>query len=941
MISQIDTQLENLATAIDWIKLNLKGERRQSAYDALVGRRIQLKKIRAALSENPAAVLYGESQQGKSYLVSSLLSTEESAFKVIDQKTGEGYDFITHINPIGQGAESTSVVTRFSIKPVSAIDGYPVKIKLLSITDIVLILCDTYYSDIKDYIKPLKEAEIRSSVEQIREKVSTLNTSQSLVQEDDVLIMQDYFKAHFSSKAPYVFDADYFRVVSQFVERASISDLVDVFSILWNNNPQLTSLLSSILQEYSQIRFVQELYVSYDAILREEYNGAAILNVLRLHELYAAGKQKQVDCVAIINGVENKFAISASYLCTLTSEVILQLPKALAEDKPFLQKTDVLDFPGARARLDKKEEDIIDNTYIPQMLLRGKVAYLFNKYSDSLMINTLLFCHGKKQAGPRFMPDLLKNWVESFVGKDPEARQLFMNKSQIAPLFVIGTMFNLDLQKDQNDIKGKTDSLSARWEQRFETVYHKELFGEDCKWLDAWTVSAPFNNFYFLRDYYYSSEGQGNIFKGWNRNGGKELTEIIPEDYPDFRILLKQSFLDHPFVKKHFANPEEAWDEASTLNKDGAEYIIKNLSVASENINVAREDKFARDLKKITMDILAELSKYYHDESSDSNILNAKRLAGEAQAALDIAFGKDPYFFGKMMQCFVLNEGDVYRIFHEEFQKSNLVIQKDLGKYVYIRMKAVGLSPENDFDTNLDILSKAYEMRPDDCKQYFESRGVDLIELFSNPDNGMRNISQTLSELLEDYWFNTWLREKNIHNLQQLLDETTISNVIDMLQALYTKLELTKIVAQSIRQYVDKFGSNIDEIQEMIADMCAEILNKFVSNVGYTYLSEDAIQSLKEANEKQNLGLDFAFSAVKPETIVPSKIAEIFEAMDDLDTIKKNLDNEHLRYIPGYNSRRKWSELLKIGFIHTQDIPNYDVEANKRLGVIRKKFENQ
>ena len=159
-----------------------------------------------------------------------------------------------------------------------------------------------------------------------------------------------------------------------------------------------------------------------------------------------------------------------------------------------------------------------------------------------------------------------------------------------------------------------------------------------------------------------------------------------------------------------------------------------------------------------------------------------------------------------------------------------------------------------------------------------------------------------------------------------------------MLHALYGKLNLTKLVAQSIRQYVDKFGTNIDEIQEMIADMCAEILNKFASNVGYSYLSDDAIQSLKEATEKQKLGLNFSFDEQTEQHITPANIAEIFDAMDDLDAIKNNL-GDRLQYVPGFNSRKRWSELLKIGFIQTQDIPNYDVAANKQLGKIKTKFE--
>ena len=67
-------------------------------------------------------------------------------------------------------------------------------------------------------------------------------------------------------------------------------------------------------------------------------------------------------------------------------------------------------------------------------------------------------------------------------------------------------------------------------------------------------------------------------------------------------------------------------------------------------------------------------------------------------------------------------------------------------------------------------------------------------------------------------------------------------------------------------------------------------------------------------------------------------IDAFFEAMDDLETLKNNLNCERLKYIPGVISRKTWSELLKIGFIQTQDIPNYDVVANHELGGIIQKF---
>ena len=934
MITIINRQMSLLEEGINWVKTNLKGERQRAAYDELVAQRIRLKKIKLAIDENPAAVLYGESQQGKSYLVSSLLSTPNSAFSVIDKKLDKQYDFITEINPIGHGAEATSVVTRFTTKLASPFLDFPIKIKLLSITDIVLMICDTYYEDVKSYDNQLKESDIRTVLDDLKKRIELKNeVSPILVSEDDILIMYDYFNKHFKSKAFYIIDADYFKTVSLLIEKSDFTDWGDIFSILWNNNSELSCLFRNIINHYKLINFVPEVYVKYEAILRE---GGAILDVTRLKKLYDDSSQKTIETSYLIAGQQQTNFLPSSYLCALTSEVVLPLPEDLQKTKTFLKTSDVLDFPGARAHLSLMEEQITSN-YVPQMLLRGKVAYLFNKYSDNLMINTLLFCHSKQQAGPRFMPELLRGWVESFVGSTPSERTKFMEKAKIAPLFVIGTMFNLDLKKDQNDTK--SSNLNTRWEQRFEKVYKKELFGEDCQWLELWTESTSFKNCYLLRDFYYSSQEENNIFRGWTKKGNPEQEEVIPADYPDFKLDLKQSFLAYPFVQNHFANPEEAWNEASTLNKDGSEYILLNLTEAADNINDARKDKFKRDLEKIQKFILQELQKYYHGDSSDDNLIKARQRAGEAQAALDIAFGRDPYFFGKMMQDLVLKERNIYNVFHQEFQKTTLQEKKDLSKYVYVRMKAVGLSPKNDFGENLAILAKAYEMTPEDCQQYFENRGLDLQELFSGTDDGMKNISQSLAELLESYLFNDWLRETQYESLSQLLDKITLESILDMFQILYNKLGMTQYIAHAIRQYVDKFGTNVDEIQEMIADMCAEILNKFISSVGYNYLSNDEKNALKEANNQKKLGLLFMEDEIKEETISPTMIATIFEAMDDLENLKNNLDRDRLKYIPGVVSSKTWNELLKIGFIYTQDIPNYDVIANQKLGDIINKFQ--
>ncbi len=99
MEQKINTQLSIIEKAIKWVKGNRLNARskRQNAYRNLVNYRRKLNKKKFALEGNPAAAMYGESQAGKSYLVSALLSVAGKSFKVLDGKENE-FDF-NQINP--------------------------------------------------------------------------------------------------------------------------------------------------------------------------------------------------------------------------------------------------------------------------------------------------------------------------------------------------------------------------------------------------------------------------------------------------------------------------------------------------------------------------------------------------------------------------------------------------------------------------------------------------------------------------------------------------------------------------------------------------------------------------------------------------------------------------------------------------------------------------
>jgi hypothetical protein len=937
MEQMINNQLEIIKSAIKWTAgtSSMEGSKGKNAYRNLVNFRRKLSKKRFALEGNPAAAMYGESQVGKSYLIGSLLSEQGTPFSITGN-SGVVHDFIGDINPPGGGSESTSLVSRFSIKYAPSNLKFPIKAKLLSIADLVLMLCDSFYNDIKvQHDQILKREDIDARVTELKETWRDRSVQQQVICEDDVLNIQDYFKNNFSAKAGNIPES-FFEDMSLLITKIKPSEWKDAFCLLWNRNENFTDLFSNLIKEYQKLNFADAVYLPMEAVLSKN---TTLLDVKCLKEIYDHGQKTEYKADTAVLFWENNSekeisSFSKSYLCALAAELVFSLPGTLSQSKPFLNTTDLLDLPGIRARK-TVPEDMINETEIPDLLIRGKVAYLFNKYIEAEKINILLFCAKHEQAAQRAMPELLNNYVNKIIGGSPEEREAYIKSTKLPPLFIISTFFNMNMAFDPfHDKEGDDSSLAYRWEQRFKRTLAKEMLNTEIyDWFEQWTISRPnFQNIFLLRDFTYS-ESKSNLFKGYIESR-KELAEVATPTYPAFRKNLRQSFLDYDFVKQHFENPAEAWARAANINEDGTKLIIEKLTIVANNINEARRKKLVLELNAIAQGVLDELKKYFHDSDSDSQLQKAKSKAGGIQANLDIAFGQNPYFFGQMMKEFMLSERAVYDLYLEKIRDIERRDVVNMDKYSAIRMNVSGLDPSDSFENNLERLRLHYEKETKaECAAYFEAQKIDLEELFYGNNERVKNFSQVLADALEEFWFEQYMG-KNRQSLSKIFLESGLQDIQDMLRQLFKKQRISQVIAGKIRQHVDGYR-NIEDAYDMIADFSAEIINKFINTIGLEYLTQAELNDLKQANEKNSLGLILEHKDLQFEQNTPAEAADLITKMGNLpELLNQNPLPQDARRLPNYRNYILWYDLLKVGFVSVCHIPNYDVQANKELKVI-------
>ena len=899
--------------------------------------RRKLKKIRKALIGNCSAAAYGESQVGKSYLMSSLLSSSDHPFVI--ENNGREYSFIDELNPSGGNntkIESTGVITRFTVKKDSTHNGNRIKILNLSVVDIILLLADSYYNDIKiDVSTALSYDTINRELETLSTLWEGRQVHHSIIIEDDIRDINDYIKDVIGNNAIAVYQSNFSKVISQVIQFIPYDKWIDVFGLLWNKNPEINRLFATLINAYKKLDFQQEVFVPFDTVLKSK---GTLLKIEWLDTVCGGSNETVSDEVYtdVYDGEGHLIAsnFNKGELSALISELTFELPESIARDRKFLRDMDLLDFPGARSREKYKEKEI--STVLPKMLRRGKVAYLFNKYSRSLQISSVLFCHHNDQKGEPTIGETINNWIEENIGSNPAERTKLLNLTNgISPLFFVATKFNIDLERNKSDKENDDDALDKHW-HRFDTVFPEII--KPNSWLDDWvTVSngttSSFKGIYPLRDFYWS--GKNGLFDGYSDGAVKspEKSVHIHADYPDYLDRLKESFLRNKFVRQHFSDPDATWNEVATLNNDGSRAIIRDLDAIATVLDQARRQRYLSQLESLKKEVVNSLQVFYEPEDTESKNKKVRLIAGDIRRSLQQTIAKDPAVFGRIIDSLMVNPEDLRNIAYDIIV-CHTDTPKDFSAVNFIRASA-GIDLAESRATNIDKLLTYYILdSEEELVEYIKTQGFELEDVISREILTLSSIGDVITKHIVDFWIDHLnAKAQTILAILPHADE-----VVFMLVNLFNKLNVRRSISSKITRYTEIF-SEAEQVNA-ISDFTALTLNNFVSTVGRQYMSDDEIDELKDKAQNCKLPVDFS-SAGWDKVRKPQPLIETLKVFDESATIvnQGRIDINVLRRLPFWNNFQRWENFVIIGLIYSSDISHCDPVCNEKVRTLIERSE--
>lgn len=932
MIQDINKHITIVEDSLLWAK---KYNKSSFPFEVFKEYRRKLKKIRNALDEKCSAAAYGESQVGKSYLMGSLLSMPDSPFVI--ENGDKSYNFIDEINPSGGNitrVESTGVITRFTVKDDDKTPPNMVKVKMLSVVDIILLIADSYYNDIK--INPdtvIKYDEINKALEEMTTLWSHKTKQQDQIGEDDIKDIYDYIKDIIGHNASSIHQSNFCKIVAPIIQYVPLEKWVDIFSLLWNRNQEMSLLFSKLINEYKKINFITEVYVPFGTVLRS--NGT----LLKIEWLdFILGIESEENNDEIYTDVYDKNGnliahdFSKGNLSALIAEITFSIPKELATEKRFLNKIDLLDFPGARSRERYKEQEI--KSVLPKILRRGKVAYLFNKYSRSLSISSVLFCHHNDQKTEATIGDTINNWINDNIGETPKERATMLNNtSGIAPLFMIATKFNLDMERTKNDTPNNLETLDNHW-NRFDKVIPEII--KPNKWLEDWVPEGGhfrkpyFQNIYPLRDFFWSKKNR--LFEGYSdkkEQKSKEQKLYYHDDYPNYIDNLKDSFLNNTFVQKHFKNPEHTWNDVATLNNDGSKAIINNLNKIAPVLDEARRKKYYEDLIEIKKDLYNKLLVYFEPEDAIEKNRKVRKISGDIKRSLYLSIGSRPEVFGIIIDKLMIKSGDLRNIAYDIIV-CHTETPKDFSEITILR-KTLGIDPFDNREENIKKLCAWGQCDEEQLKKDFAEQGFTIDDVIQNNNENLTTVADVVTKNIVDYWRN--FINSQAKDLEELLPHS--EEVVFMLLNLFDKLEVRSVIAEKIDTYSKIFDK--DDQPNAIANFASLTFNDFVSNIGRNYIKGSELETIKSKSEACNVkvNLDPQESAVSRKS---HKLEDTLKAFDDSADVN-SVTVDTLLKLPLWGNFQRWENLVKIGLLYTSDISRCNPEANGALKKLMKQCE--
>ncbi|PID44685.1 MAG: hypothetical protein CSB48_01230 [Proteobacteria bacterium] len=758
----------------------------------------QFEQMQRAAGRPMGVAVFGPSQAGKSYLISALARKEtEPLVACFGERR---VDFIREINP-GGGKESTGIVTRFTTsKSAVPYPDAPVTVRLLSELDIVKIIANSYFSDVQaSSITPLTGDEIAAVIQEAiaaKQAAQATEIASNPLTSRDVYDLRSYLSRYFRgiSRLECIDDSVWNRFVT-LIPDLPLPARARLLSLFWGEHDAFTRLYIRLGNALNQLDHSPVAYCGLESVPGSQMTGAllprenSVIDVATIRQL----GEDESENIHVRSAQGQAITLRRCDFAALIAELVIQM-----EDRPYdyFDYTDLLDFPGYRAREEIEDVDtfLVRKNGLPRFFLRGKVDFLYRRYREDRELTSMILCVAASNQDVNSLPEAVFEWIADTHGDSPEER---INKP--VTLFLALTMFDKEFEEKQG-MGEKDEDYVNQWETRLHASVW-EFLGKQHDWVEHWTPDAPFNKVFWIRNPNYMAK---HIFSYDDQ--GKEIG-IVESPRERARIdKLRNGFLNNPRVTRHFEHPERAFDEALMPNSGGVSYLAHQLGkICTPELKTTQ---LGNQIQRLYSEMRTQMEQYYVGD--DQAEMVRKRQESARETLHNLLRCIEAQRFGNFLGELHMPEDEISRIYYRLHREgpTDSTQEDDSDTPATISLSILDGILESDTSGS----GSTHSSGDPDSSRFARALAAEVVSTW---------ISR-LNELAEDTAALSWYR----------ITGATVQDIIKELGSGSSRVRLEERIARIVSQTESK-RLTIHDAVKLPSRQAAQIISRFINYLGF------------------------------------------------------------------------------------------------------------
>jgi hypothetical protein len=363
------------------------------------------------------------------------------------------------------------------------------------------------------------------------------------------------------------------------------------------------------------------------------------------------------------------------------------------------------------------------------------------------------------------------------------------------------------------------------------------------------------------------------------------------------------------------------WQESATPNRDGSDLIIQKLLPSANNF--VKVQNYVSRLNNHRNSLVNDLKNKLHIDDVSEQRKKAFAAARNIEFGFLKLFENPKIQFNAFLSHLLVSETEVYNLIHSNLVESS--VESSIDSNSVFRQSYPMLSFEYSRMKNLELLKNELMFSSiQEVEDFLNMQGIDL-------DKALENKNKTTSEKLADIIIDHWKLKMSWENFQTFFQAGLTKSVFELyIENLYKTFSLLHLEDQLVELFRKKIHvvKYTRESEEYLASVSTALLNEFVTNFGYSFISIEKLNDVEEL--KGDFPIDFSILRSENTGVSEKELKDLFDGMGN----KLNNSSSQLS-----DAFRQYIQKIKVVLLSNCGFVNFDVQSNSQLNELLGRLE--